>query len=345
MITSSLFPHLDQPTRNPFRLALALMLGGLIAAVLLRQLGALVSLASLGVPLLFVLYLWQTGVLREMPRHMPAIALTLGAGLGVGWVVLTGGLIARSYGIPMAVGFAVERVFSVGLIISVGGALLMVVPAVVIRLLRPPVRESLEGYVIGALGALSFTGAATLSRLAPQYVSGLINDVRPIRLMVEAILYGVVGPLTAAAAGGLIGIVLWFRPGDRAGEHPLRVRLVLLAFVVQLILVYTTVWLIDSTRLPQEPQLLSHLVMTVLALIVLRVGTQLALLHEKPDHHTGQPLLCGRCERVVPDMPFCPACGAAARASSRSSRRHRRASPPRRAADEPDGSVQSKLPT
>jgi hypothetical protein len=334
MITSSLFPHLAQPSRNPFRLAMAIMLVGLVCGSVLRTLGLLVSLAALGVPLLFVLYLWQSEVYQGMPRRVLAVAALLGASLGAGWVVLTGGLIARSYGIPMAAGFVLENVLNIGLVVSVGGALLMVLPAVIVRLMRPPVHESLDGFVIGALGALTFTGAATIARLGPQYVAGLLKSARPVRVLVESVLYGVASPLTAAAVGGLIGIVLWFRPGEWAGVHPARVRAFLGLFTAQLGLIYTALWLIDSSRLPQVPQLMLHILMTVLALIALRLGVQMALLHEKPDPSTGQPLLCLHCERVVPDMPFCPACGVAARASSRASRRQCRESPPVR--DETD---------
>ncbi len=328
VITSTLFPHLPQPARSPFRVTMLLMLFGLVCCAALGLIGPLVALSSLGVPLLFGLYLWQTDVHRDIPRHMLATTAVLGVVLGVGWVVLTGGLVARSYGIPISAGFAIERVLSVGLAISVGGAFLMVVPAIVIRLMRPPVRESLDGYIIGALGALAFTGAATTARLAPQFVAGLIVEARPVGLLLEGVLYGVAVPLTAAAAGGLIGIVLWFRPGQWAVVHRRRVRLVLIVFIAQLALVYTAIWLIDSTHLPQIPQLLLHIAAGVQALIVLRVGMQLALLYEEPDPHHEQPILCMHCERVVPDMPFCPACGASSRASSRTSRELRRATPP-----------------
>jgi hypothetical protein len=204
----------------------------------------------------------------------------------------------------------------------------MAVPSVVVRLLKPPTRESLDGFVIGALGALAFTGAATTTRLAPQFVSGLIDDVRPLRLVVESVLYGVAAPLTAAATGGLLGILLWFRPGKRAGEHPGRVRVALLGFTGLVAVIYSALWVIDAARLPKPPQLALHILMALIALLAVRICVQLALLHEEPDPYSGNPVLCVHCDRVVPDMAFCPACGAAARASSRTSRCSRLDSPP-----------------
>jgi hypothetical protein len=263
----------------------------------------------------------------------------MGAVLGVGWVLFTGGALARSYGIPMAAGFVLQNLLGAGLVISVGGAILMAVPALIIRALRPRTRESLDGFVIGALGALAFTAAATTTRLAPQFVSGLIDGVPPPRLLVEAVLYGVAVPLTAAAAGGLLGILLWFRPGKRAGEHPRKVRAALLGFSGLVAVIYSAIWVIDDARLPKWPQLALHILMTAIAMVAVRVCVQLALLHEEPDQQESRPILCVHCERVVPDMAFCPACGAAARASSRSSRRLRRQSPPVRQAGTPRGDV------
>ncbi len=328
MVSSTLFPQLPQIYRNPFRIGMGIMLLGVVAFSALRLPGPLVSLVALGVPALFVLYLWQADFWRDVPVRAFAVAAATGIALGVGWVGLTGGLVARSYGIPLAAGFLLEDLIGVGLIISVGGAILMVIPAIVVRFLRPSSRESLDGFVIGALGSLCFTAAASTTRLAPQYVSGLIDGVRPLRLFIEAVLYGVAVPLTAASAGGLIGIVLWFRPSRRADEHPRIVRAALVGFTLLVVVIYTAIWVIDASRLPRWPQLGLHILMTVIALLAARMCLQLALLHEEPDPFSGRPVLCVHCERVVPEMPFCPACGAATRASSRSSRQRRRESPP-----------------
>lgn len=336
VIVDSLFPHLARSARNPFRVALLLLAAGLVGFAVLRLPGPLVTLAGLGLPLLFVLYLWQSGVLRDMPRHHFAVPVILGALLGAGWVLLTGGLVARSYGMPMATGLVLDHVVSVGLGLTVGGAVVMMIPAVVVRLSAPRdsrslQRESLDGFVVGAMGALTFTGISTLTNLAPQFVSGLFDDARPSGLLAEAAVYGIAAPLTAAATGGLMGLALWFRPGPRAGRHPRRIRAVLAMSTGILVALYMAVWLVYSARLPQVAATLLQLELAVPALLALRTGMQLALLHESQDPSTGQPWLCVRCERVVPEMAFCPACGAAVRASSRASRRERRESRPVRA--------------
>ena len=78
---------------------------------------------------------------------------------------------------------------------------LMVLPPVVVRLFRPVRRESLTGSSSGLSARSPSPGCATLSRLAPQFATGLIAHNRPIKgLVVEATLHGITVPLTAAVA-------------------------------------------------------------------------------------------------------------------------------------------------
>ena len=109
------------------------------------------------------------------------LTAALGVALGVGWVLLTGAAVARSYGVPLGAGIVGYRMLRDGLGMPLGGMILMLLPAVIVRLLRPPTREALDGFIIGALGALSFTAAATLTRLAPQFTTGLVSKRAPGR--------------------------------------------------------------------------------------------------------------------------------------------------------------------
>jgi acyl-CoA synthetase (AMP-forming)/AMP-acid ligase II len=56
--------------------------------------------------------------------------------------------------------------------IPICGVLLMLAPVAVVRLWRPGVRESLDGFVFGALAALCFTSAEILTRAAPDLATG-----------------------------------------------------------------------------------------------------------------------------------------------------------------------------
>jgi hypothetical protein len=339
-LASSLFPHLPPKSRTVFRVGLAVVLASLVVFTLLRLPAALVTVAALGFPFLFLLYLRESDAFRDTPTRTWALTAALGIVLGVGWVLLTGAAVARSYGIALGAGVVGARMLRDGIGIPLGGVVLMLMPAVTVRLLRPPTREALDGFTIGALGALTFTAAATLTRLAPQFGSGMVSK-RPMEsLIVEAGIRGVAVPLTAAAAGGLIGAALWFtRPPSKEKQHPGLVRALLVSSAVAVLALYVGLGLIDVAHFPQVLMLVLYLALAMMALLLLRVGLHLALLHEAHDEiRSDEPLLCPHCGHVVPDMAFCPACGVATRASSRSSRTARRDLRPVRSDQEPDGS-------
>ena len=342
-IASSLFPHLTQFSRAPFTLGLVLLVVAMAVAIQLRLPGALVTVAALGLPLLFVIYRHQTGVYRDIPRSSLIITVALGIGIGVGWVFLTGDLVIRETGAPFDAGIAGHRVLRDGLGVAEGGALLMMIPALVVRLIRPGSRESLNGFVIGVLSALSFTAAATFTRLAPQFAAATVAKNRPVEwLLVEAGIRGVTIPLTAACAGGLLGAALWFRrPTGPAGLGRGLANAALALFGIAVLAIYAIVGVTDVAGLPQETMLAWHVAMAVVALLALRIGLQLALLHEQPDPIRGAPQLCLHCRNVVPEMAFCPACGAATHASSAASRAERRAV---RALPEPSDDITTGWP-
>lgn len=326
-LASSLFPQLPSGSRRPFRLTYGVAAAAMIGAVILRLPAIGISVGALGLPVLFLMYLRASGAARDVPRIALTVAAVLSAALGTAWVLVAGQVVAKTYGVPMAVGLALHHLLREGFAIPMVGMALMVLPPVLIRLFRPRSRESLDGFMIGALSALCFSAAATLTRLAPQVTTGLIAHARPIEgLFVEALLCGVTVPISAAAAGGAAGAALWFRP---RGSDQRRVQVVLGLLAAAMLMVHGAVGVIDIVGVPLVTMATVHLVMTVLELLGLRVCLQLALLHETHDPiREDRPLLCPHCDMVVPDMAFCPSCGAANRASSQQSRRLRRGEDP-----------------
>lgn len=339
-LASSLFPHLEQRSRIAFRLGLAVLLVCLVAFTLLRLPAALITVGTLGLPVLFFIYLRESDAFRDFPVGTLALTALLGVGLGVGWVLLTGTMVARSYEVGLGSAMVGMPMLRVGIGIPLGGVILMLMPAVVVRVLRRSSLEALDGFTIGMLGALTFMAAAAMTRSAPLFGTGMISK-RPMEsLLVEAGIRGIAIPLITAAAGGLIGAALWFtRPASKKDQHPGMVRLVLVALAAAILVVYLSLGLIDVARVPQVVMLGLYLALALVALLVLRVGLHLALLHEAHDEiQSDEPLLCTHCGHVVPDMAFCPACGVATRASSRSSRRSRRDARPVRDEAEPQES-------
>ncbi|OLO99206.1 zinc ribbon domain-containing protein [Mycolicibacterium porcinum] len=318
-VVSSLFPQLPRHSRVPFRLAVGVLVVAVVACALLRLPAAMNALAGFGVPLLFVAYLRKSVVIRDVPVRTLLLTAALGAGLGVAWTLITGTAVAREYDMPMGVDLPQFRIMRDGLGIPLGAMLLMLTPAVVIRLSGTRTPNPLGGFAIGTLGALGFTAAATLSRLAPQFDDGMVDHDRPLSgLLVQAGIQGVAVPLTAAAAGALAGVALWFTPSsDDTPYRPKHVRTALALTTASIPACFVALGPIDVAPVPQIWILAVHLVVMAVAMLALRIGLQLALLHETHDAANADASLpCLQCGRSVPDMTFCSNCGAAIRALS-----------------------------
>ena len=166
--------------------------------------------------MLFVIYLRDSGVHRDIPFRNAVLAAAVGVGLGVGWAWVAGFVFADGYGVALVADTGVGHTFCTRLAIPIGEALLMLTPALVVRVLGKSTRESLDGFLIGALGATAFTAAATVTLLAPQLAEGLVAEDRSLAgLIVEAGIQGVAMPLASVAVGGIFGVALWFTPAGQ----------------------------------------------------------------------------------------------------------------------------------
>ncbi len=279
-VAISLFPYLPQRSRMAFRVGLAALLLVLITFALLRWQAALIAIAALGLPLIFVLYLYEIDVQRDLTIRSLVPTAVLGVGLGVGWALLTGAVISDYYDVSLGDTGVTRQALVAGVAIPIGGAVLTLVPAVIMRFVRPT-RESMDGFVIGALSAICFTSAAMLTRLAPEFETGLFAGDRPISvLLIQAGLQGVAVPLIATSLGGLVGASLWF------GRPKLIVSSVLIMLIV-----YGGLGLSDLAPVSEALQFTVYAVVTVIALLALRIGLQIAMLREErrpidPRHTT-----------------------------------------------------------
>ncbi len=326
-LASSLLPQLSELTRRPFNAGLLLMIVAMAVLVELRLPGGLITVASLGLPLLLVIYWRRSRVFDDTPAWAIWVAVLLAVALGISWVLLTGDLRIRGAASPFDSASAGRRALRQGLGASDGAAAVMLIPLVVVRLFwRREPREVLDGFVVGVLSSLVFTASVTLTRLAPQFVTEPVARNQPVDwLFFEAAVRGVTIPLTAACFGGLIGAGLWFsRPRIARRFGRTAVIATLLALSLGIFCVYAALGRADVEGTSRLAVLSWHVAMAVAAILALRIGLQIAILHEATSPPAGTPLLCLHCRQVVPEMAFCPSCGAATRASPSRSRSERR---------------------
>ncbi|MDG5485654.1 zinc ribbon domain-containing protein [Mycolicibacterium gadium] len=312
---TSLFPQLSQRSHLVFRVGLAVPLLGVIGFALLRWQAPLITVGALGLLILFVLFLRESDVDDDLPRGLLTLTAAMGIVLGSGCAFAVNAFVPDDYVLTLGSDYTSQTLLDKALVIvrPVFYALLMLIPTVVIRLIRRGPRESLDGYVIGALGSISFTSAATLTLLGPQFETGIRASDRAVdTLVVQAGIQLIAVPLTAAMLGGLFGMAMWFG------------RRTLIAISVLVILgVYALFGLMDLETIPIFVELLLYLFIALFAVIALRLGVQFVLMTKDPEAHSGY-LRCFHCHRVEPEMPFCPNCGVATHAASRSSRDVRR---------------------
>jgi hypothetical protein len=327
-VVSSLFPHLPHRSRTAFRVGLVALMLVLAALAVMRCQTLLIAVAALGLPLIFQVYLQESGVYDDLPGRLLISTAALGVALGLGWALLTGPIVARSFIVAIGVtASTVQRTLDEGLAIPLVGAVLMLLPAVAARMLRPLTRESLDGFLSGSLGAIGFTAAATVTRLAPLLqIGGLTSNRTAGALLIEAAIEGVAVPLTAAATGGLVGAALWFTRREDARparQWPAPIPLMLSVAVV--LALYAGLGLVDVATWLPAVQAGLHLMIAAVAVLALRIGLHAALLREAQADRADEVLLCAQCSHLVASTTFCPHCGIAVRASSLSSRAARRA--------------------
>jgi hypothetical protein len=323
-LVSSLFPQLPRRSHVTFRVGLVLLFVVLVVLCVLHWYVPMVTVATFAPLLLFVIYLYETGVSADVSWRVWALTAVFAIGVGAGWSLVTGSIVAESYSLGLGTEVPTARLVRDALVIPFAGLLVMQLPTVLVRLTRPPIRESLYGFAIGVLGATVFAVTATMVRLIQEMDARMaLGDQSVTDLLIEAGVRGFTMPITAATVSGLFGIWLWYvrRPDASRIRHLTSGLLVLVVAAAA----YANVGLVEVLRIASELQLLVHVALALAAVVALRVGMQVALLHEPQDTlHPDLPILCPSCGHVVPDMAFCPACGVAAQAASLSSREARR---------------------
>lgn len=319
-VTSTIFPSLPRRSRTAFGVALVGVVALMLGTALPMWQAALIGLVGFGLPLLFLAYLKETDAFTDLSVGTLLTTAVLGIAFGVGWGLATDAAAARTDDDALGLPVSTLKLLVTGLAIPLGFLILLLAPMIVVRVWRPGVRESLNGFTIGSFGALCFVSAGTLTRLAPVFANGPMDDDgrSPAHLVIAGVVQGVAIPLTAAAVGGAIGATLWFIPRADSRRKPRWYALTSLAPAVAFgVAAYLGLALLDFFPPPNNVETSIFVLLAVVALYVVRIVVHSTLLHEEPTHEpSDERVACPECGHVAPDLPFCPTCGIAARAAS-----------------------------
>ncbi|EHB59456.1 hypothetical protein MycrhDRAFT_1892 [Mycolicibacterium rhodesiae JS60] len=278
--TCSLFPELPTHSRSRFRLAFLVFVTALVTFAALRWQAPMIATAVFGLPLLFASYLREIDV-RTVGLRAVAVSGVVGLGLAVGWALIAGPIVAGAYDVALGAPADTRRVLLFGVAVPVSEALLMILPAAVVRLTDRSPRDALGGFAIGAFGATVFTGVATAILLMPQLAMGVTAPDRSVSsLLVEALVEGVAWPLVGVATGGIIGIALWFtNPANASRRH----QSVVPTALILVLIVVTAMGVVDVIPLSSVWYGVLHLLIAAAAMLVLRFVVAAATGHRAPE--------------------------------------------------------------
>lgn len=318
-IVSTLFPHL--PHRHSTHVRIALLLILLLLAVLgvLRLTGSAIAVAAVGVPFLYLLYLYEVQAYGEEPWKVVGFTFGFGLLFGIPWALLTGPIVTRALLSNAASGPSLGTLVVAGVLLPVGAQMLMLVgPAILF--VRGRHREPLDGFAFGVACALGFSLATTVVELWPELRGTTVSAATPLANSLTIVGRGLLVPFLNASTTGLIAGALWLR------RLPLRSRALdwttsLQAAIVGGLLIRVVISLSEITVPHLALVVAIYLVISAIVLLAVRYALHAMLLAEEKESTIGPPVVCANCRAEAPLMPFCPSCGIARQATPRFARR------------------------
>jgi hypothetical protein len=223
-----------------------------------------------GLPVLFVLYLHEIAARKAISTGYLALVTIVALGLGVGWALVAGPAIADAYNTATGGTTTVAQEVVWWAAIPFSEALLMVAPGVVVRMVDRTRRDPLDGFTIGALGALVANGASTATLLAPQLTMGVTADTEPVHaLFVEALVEGFAWPVAALATGGIFGIALRLTLPPKGFRRP---RWSVPAALILVLVNLTVMGVVDVVPISLTWYLGLQLLLAAFAVLALRIA-------------------------------------------------------------------------
>ena len=307
-VITTLFPHLPHRQVHIFREVLLIGIGLVLLLAALRFVAPATLVSVLLLPVLYLLYLYESEVYEDEPVQVLLLTVVSGGVFGFLYFVIANHLTTTQ------LSGTVQGPLVTGVLLPLIAQVLMLAGPLVL-LTRTKFDETLDGLTFAVASALGFTLVAVIASSWPFFTAPLVHGIA-IDDVLRILRSGVVASVVNAGTTGVIAAALWRRAPGHAGRAGWVTPVgVIAGFVIQVVLGVAGYYTPDPLSL-----LLIWTVVGAVLLVVVRVVLHAALLEEAGKHSIGPLHPCGECHRLVQTMAFCPNCGAARLAAPKHAR-------------------------
>ncbi len=318
---TTLFPHLGARKIHEFRWAFAAGLAGLLILYVTGLITAAILLAIFLVPVLYLIYLYETQVYRDEPATI--LGFTIGGGVVLGIIVtLVEQRLYNPYqdiGNPLrGAGVNVGTLLLLGLIVPVVQEAVKPLPALFLPN-RKSFPETVDGLVFGIAAGLGFGLAESLVGFSSALTS-LPVRATPGNWIFDLATLAIFLPVLQGSATGMIAATVWRLRRGRLDNR--EIGGVAVAVVAHVAFSAGTQLLKDAS-VNQLFVLVWQAAVDGAVLIYVRFLLHHALL-EEAAHMGFAETVCANCHMHVVASGFCPNCGMALTAAPAAVKRARK---------------------
>jgi RsiW-degrading membrane proteinase PrsW (M82 family) len=320
-IFTTIFPHLGHAKVHEFRWAFVVGAAAIVVLYAAGLISAAILVAIFLVPVLYLIYLYETQVYRDEPALVLGFILGGGAVLGIVVTVIERALYNpyTNFGNPLrGAGISVGALLFLGLLLPIVQEVVKPLPALFLPN-RRDFPETVDGLVFGIAAGLGFSVAESLVAFSSVITTLPVHTVSG-NWIYDLTTIAVLQPLLHGSTTGIVVAAVWrYRRGRFSSRELGGVGMAVIAHVA--FSFGSQVW---------KDALLSPLFVLVWQAVV--VGAVLIyvryLLHhsllEEAAHMGFAETVCPNCHTHIVASGFCPNCGMALTAAPAAVKRSRK---------------------
>jgi len=320
-LITTLFPHLGHSKVHEFRWALIVGLAGVLVLYISGLIAGAILVAAFLVPVLYLIYLYETQVYRDAPATV--LGFTIGGGLVAGIVVT---LLVRALYHPLSYSanplaapeVNIGALLLLGLLVPIVQEAVKPLPAILLPN-RAEYAETVDGLVFGVAAGLGFALAETLINFSSAIT--YLGHVAPGNWIYSLTTIAVLQPVMQGSATGMIVATVWRRQLGRLGGR--EIGGVVMAVVAHIAFTAGSQILADTAINPTFILFWQAAVDGAL-LVYVRYLLHHALL-EEASHMGFSETICPNCHMHIYASGFCSNCGVALTAAPASVKKARKA--------------------